>query len=693
MKLQRFRVTNFRSVRDSGWIKTADITALIGENESGKTNLLVPLWKLNPANGEPINLLSDAPRHRYNEIREMPNKPVFIQADFKLSDELVQQLVALTGAAEDDVCLARLSRTLDGRHTVGFPEASRVRTISKSEVATLLQCAYDDIAAMTTKTAVEVPFKEAVVSGLVKALERLDGCEDDIDAQTIEAVAAELSVDVDSGPKRSQVAPRYGELTDALANLKGRLTKPHPQEVPEARALVHANLPSFVYYSDYGNLDSEIYLPHVINNMARTDLGVREQAKARTLKVLFDFVRLKPQEILELGQEPDKSQGEPSAAQIEESAQRKKEREILLQSASTDLTRKFRSWWKQGDYRFRFQADGDHFRIWVSDDRRPEEVELEGRSRGLQWFFSFYLVFLVESLQAHKGAILLLDEPGLSLHPIAQEDLSRFFENLATTNQLLYTTHSPFLVDPNHLDRVKAVYVDSEGKTAVSANLRENESAAGRSIYPVNAALGLTVSHTFMQGCTPILVEGPSDQVYLSAIKIKLIGEGLLKPKRELVFVPVGGAKGVSPVVAILVGRDEALPYILLDSDRVGQEMAKHLKDNLYHDTKERIVLVNTISGRTGDEIEDLFPPEMLARIITKQLPRTSEDFDDIVDMTKPLVPQVKEFAKKHNITLEEGWKVDVAKTAKERLLQGRDTIDQSRVSKWQELFLQISPD
>jgi predicted ATP-dependent endonuclease of OLD family len=36
------------------------------------------------------------------------------------------------------------------------------------------------------------------------------------------------------------------------------------------------------------------------------------------------------------------------------------------------------------------------------------------------------LTFLVESKDAHKDSILLLDEPGLSLHPLAQKDLSLF---------------------------------------------------------------------------------------------------------------------------------------------------------------------------------------------------------------------------------------------------------------------------
>jgi recombinational DNA repair ATPase RecF len=66
MKLTGFRVTNFRSVEDSGWIDASDVTALIGTNESGKTNLLIPLWKLNPAKGGEIEPLLDYPRNRYH---------------------------------------------------------------------------------------------------------------------------------------------------------------------------------------------------------------------------------------------------------------------------------------------------------------------------------------------------------------------------------------------------------------------------------------------------------------------------------------------------------------------------------------------------------------------------------------------------------------------------------------------------
>lgn len=172
----------------------------------------------------------------------------------------------------------------------------------------------------------------------------------------------------------------------------------------EAKKLMLAEMPSFVYYSNYGNLDAQIYLPHAIKWLNNEEVaGIDNSAKVRTLRVLFDFVKLNPQEVLNLGKDPVRividnygreTKRQPTAEEIEEATEQKAARAILLNSASADLTRKFREWWKQGNYVFRFQADGEFFKIWVSDDKRPEEIELERRSTGLQWFLSFSLSFL-----------------------------------------------------------------------------------------------------------------------------------------------------------------------------------------------------------------------------------------------------------------------------------------------------------
>lgn len=427
-------------------------------------------------------------------------------------------------------------------------------------------------------------------------------------------------------------------------------------------------------------MDSQIFLPQVLQNMNKTDLGVKEAAKARTLKTLFKYVNLDPKEITEMGTEIN---GSPNAAQIDATAKKKKEREILLSSAAAGFTKSFNEWWKQGSYTFDFKADGNYFRIWVSDAIRPEPIELEARSTGLQWFFSFYLVFLVESELHHRNAILLLDEPGLTLHPLAQKDLFLFFENLAQNNQIVYTTHSPFMVDSNHLERVRCVYVDASGKTVASADLRAAERLKGKnqpqSIYPAHAALGLSVSDTLLINCNPILVEGESDQLYLSALKNLLISKGRISPLKEIVFIPTGGVKGIKATSAILSGVNEVKPPVLIDGDKPGVKMFNELKADFYAADTDKLIMVTDFSAIPEAEVEDLLPKAKFAKIIARFLPRpedTDEEFDDFVVDNKPICNQIEEFAKAQGINLGgKGWKVRLATMVKREILKGTDKV------------------
>ena len=125
------------------------------------------------------------------------------------------------------------------------------------------------------------------------------------------------------------------------------------------------------------------------------------------------------------------------------------------------------------------------------------------------------------------------------------------------------------------------MFVGDDGETIVTSDLssKEGDSERRSAGYTVFAALGLTVAESFLIGCEPVLVEGQSDQHYLSGIKSLLIAAGKLKPSRELIFPPTGGTKGVKAVVSILGGRDEQLPVTLFDSDDAGKAIVKALKD------------------------------------------------------------------------------------------------------------------
>lgn len=584
MLLSRFRVTEFRSVQDSGWIDAEQITALIGTNESGKTNVMLPLWKLNPAADGEINLQDDLPRDKYHVYRNAEQKPIFIRVQYSLNGDEQAELAKIIRCDPTVLSAVIVERDFDGNYSYIFPNE-----------------------------------------------------------------------------------PEHKNEEDSFVDIDG------------VTEYIASHMPKYVYYSNYGNLDSQIYLPAVLQNMNRTDLGIKEAAKARTLSTLFKYVNLDPKEITDMGAE---SSGTPNATQIEATANKKKEREILLSSAAAGFTKSFNEWWKQGNYIFEFKADGNYFRIWVSDSIRPEPIELEARSTGLQWFFSFYLVFLVESELHHRNAILLLDEPGVTLHPLAQKDLFTFFENLSLNNQIIYTTHSPFMVDSNHLERVRSVYIDTLGKTTVSADLRAAERLKGKnqpqSIYPAHAALGLSVSDTLLINCNPVLVEGESDQLYLSALKNLLISKGKIAPLKEIVFIPTGGVKGIKATSAILSGVNDIKPLVVIDGDKPGTKMANELKADFYAAETEKLISIADFSTVVEAEVEDLFPKSKLAKIVARFLPRpeeADEEFDDVVVVDKPICNQIEEFAKAQGIDLGKGWKVRLAAMVKREILKGTDKV------------------
>lgn len=605
MELIKFKVSNFKTIEESEWITTDNITCLVGENEAGKTNVLTALLKLKPADKNvKINLISDYPRHKYTEDRDIAEKKKFIEAIFKFKESY-------------EVTFTTHQDTKINQETGEEEQQTDIKEVIKFDFVKV----------------------ERYYSGEYKVF----GIENEDDVENEE---------------------KYKELVN---------TKDSIIEM----------LPKFVYYASYANLSSDLYLPNIINDLGRYDnLPEKAKNKAKTLKVLFDFVKLSPQEILKLGQESRNSKSDET---INIELENKKQREIMLDSASASMTRNFKEWWKQGNYKFKFSADGDYFRIWVSDDIRQENIELENRSSGLQWFFSFYLVFVTENAGEHSNCIILLDEPGHTLHPMAQRDLASFFNSLAEKNQLLYTTHSPFLVDSMNITRTKVVFADENGKTNISDNLKIKKKNAQKSIYPINSAIGITISDTMLIGTKPIIVEGISDQIYLTYIKRQLMKQKDFNLEKELIFMPVDGTKNIKPVVAIITGKEEELPVILLDADVAGKEKRKTLEKNLYKENREKIISVSDFlhTKVENSEIEDLMDYDIIVEAVNREFHSDIEDFEFDSSSSKNIVQQIEDYANENDIILNEGWKVKIAQRyiAKDRK-ESEDILE-----KWKKLF------
>jgi energy-coupling factor transporter ATP-binding protein EcfA2 len=325
MLLTAFRVTNFRSVGDSGWIDASEITALIGTNESGKTNLLVPLWKLNPAKEGEIKLLSDAPRKDYNTYRILEEKPKFIHARFRLNEAMAASVAAETGKAVEEVRSVEVSRDFNGKCHAHFPDAQAENSVGVATVKEAIEATRADIGGAGKGSKADEALKVDLLRRLKEAAEMADGFDGLLTGAEIKQLQTVIDQSaIQNASTRSTAAPRFGQLVDLLAGYAEDFSKPGPDDNANVVKVVLDHLPVFVYYTTYGNLDSEIYLPHVIDDLQRTDLTGKAEARARTLRVLFDFVRLKPQEILELGKDWNEQQGKPSEAQIQELNEKKK---------------------------------------------------------------------------------------------------------------------------------------------------------------------------------------------------------------------------------------------------------------------------------------------------------------------------------------------------------------------------------
>lgn len=611
MKLNSYCVYHFRSIKESGWVECSNRTTLVGVNESGKTNMLLALWKFNPVRDGKIDVLHDMPVTVLSDFRNQKDKIKFISVKFDIDEIDLKELSELTGKSIQNLKNITVSRYYDEHY----------------EIEGLDECEYSK--------------------------QDLD------DEEEVEKCS----------------------VNDAIIQI----------------------MPKFVYYSNYGNLSSKIYLPHTLKwingeKVQGIDTNIEQ---VRTLRVLFDFVKLDPKEIMELGKDPkvvamqrNRSATEATQEDIKRAEKDKEERSILLQSAGTYLTKEFKNWWKQGEYRFRFEADGDYFRIWVSDSCRQEEVPLELRSTGLQWFLSFYLIFLMESQRENKNAVLLLDEAGLTLHPLAQKDLIVFFESLSENNQIINTTHSPFIIDSTNIDLCKVVYVDAEGYTVVSSDLRQGADKLNeKSIYAVHAAMGLGVSDVLLHGCQVVIVEGPADQYYLNGIKTFLIKEKLFAPNQEIVFMPSGGVRGIAGIASMVSSKIEDMPYVILDSDVSGEGAKNKLLSSLYKGSEDKIIEISEFVTKENAEIEDIIPYKYQKRSIDRLFNKVEDVyFEDKYNQEKSIVNQVEEFAKENNIELPKGWKVDVAKDVKKQLstLKKAD-IEQDYIDIWKKIFAKFN--
>lgn len=658
LKAVRFRVQNFRNIDDSGWVPIERVTALVGRNESGKTALIKALHKFRPATPEPYNPQREFPRDRYTREFKHPSDWPVCTVAFEIAGKLhteIERILKGKTPPREAIC----TRYYDGLLKVDFSPAIPDEPVAPSPAIQALKT----LAGSARRLEAPAPDQEEATQQFRTTLASwASGWEQKLDphADLRSGEGAKLLAALrkeSEGYSRPETADIVEALHAAINPMLEDAQKPSPAD--QAKALIKLHLPVFIYFENYGILDSAIYLPRFLEDLERAP----DDPRIRTVNTMFKHVNLTAQEIAVLGREQAQQaraqQQQPTAETIAQDQQRKEARAIKLNSASFGITERFNKWYGQRRHAIHYQADGDYFRIWVADDRRPGvPIELESRSKGFQWFFSFYLVFLVESEEGHKDAILLLDEPGLHLHPTAQQELIAFFERLSADNQLIYTTHSPFLIDGEHLHRVRPVTEDDTGHSRITA---ETWPSDRETIFPLQAAAGYAMVRGLFQHKDNVLVEGMSDYYYLHALGAQCRASGREALSDDIYIIPCGGTKLVGHIASLFLGQ-KVRPLVLLDGDEAGRARQSALIKELYAAHTTAILMLDDVLERAGaeTEIEDILGEEIL-------LPGLSAVLGQTVKLTAAdratggLPSQIKAWAARRNVGLPDGWKASTA--------------------------------
>jgi len=572
VRLIEYRVREFRSVWDSEPIEVDDqITCLVGKNEAGKTALLQALYRTNPIIPADANYdeTYDYPKkevedYRHDVEKNVREPAVVVEATYSLEDSDREHVARWFGPSV-------LPEDTFGRST-GYG-----KTNSNFELET-------DAGAARAHLASNSAFSDALKTDLIAA-----------------ATFREFRTALDA-VEETETIQQTKTLVDSV------LENGLPYFI--YNTLLKPRLPKFLYFDEYYQMEGAANLNALIE---REEAGELETSD-HPLIGLINLARLDHTQLVD--------------------AQNTTELKNKLGAAGNHLTKRIMKYWSQNKHiRMEFDVrdakpedpDGmtDGVNVWgeVYDTVHWAHTPLGSRSRGFVWFFSF-LAWYEDVKRQDKNVILLLDEPGLSLHGKAQADLLDYFEEELSPHQVIYSTHSPFMIDSSKFERVRIV--QDLGIDAVDELPRDQDGtkvvkqvfdATEDSLFPLQGALGYEIQQTLFIGPNSLVVEGPADMLFIRAVSAELQREGMTGLSDKWVISPVGGCGKVPAFVSLLAPQKGMNIATLLDI----QNKDKQAIENIYKKKllkKKQVLTYADFLDQDEADVEDMFDREFYVSLV-----------------------------------------------------------------------------
>ena len=596
MRVNTVRVQNYKSIQDSGDVDFNEVLALVGPNEAGKTAFLQALTKFNPINREgSYDVTHEYPRINLTDYQPRhPNDPdPVVTLALELEDGDISQLDSVYGNGILEQNTVEVTKYYDGSYhwDLNLDEQGLVDELIESH----------DLPSSTERSVEDV--------------------------STIDELWSEIS----ESTARTRDFPEFGEKVESLAN--------GDADNHIGRNYLQENLPKFLYFDEYDTMEGAANI-HELASRSQHELSSGEQ----TFLSFLSLAGFDPEQLIEM------TDFEDVIAQLE--------------AVSESLSQEVFEYWSQGPHlqvRIRDKTEvtdnGQEqliLQVRIRNERHGNTLPFGERSRGFIWFFSFLAYFShISENYGHDDITLLLDEPGLNLHPEAQSDLLRFInDRLAPDHTVVYTTHSPFMLEPSRLERARLVedQDDEETDEIIGTKISDDILNFGEdTVFPLQAALGIDVIQTLLVGPEVLLVEGSSDIRYLNFMSELLLSQGREHLAQRWTLIPVGGADNASQFVNLFAGSG-LTTVVLLDSDQeVEQRMGSVLEQGLIE--RDQVLTTEDYVGEESD-IEDIFSDEFYLELVEHAYAREldyNRDVDELdlgsIDFQHPrIVKEVEHF-------------------------------------------------
>ena len=505
MKLESVRIENFKCIEDTEEFSLKQVTCLVGKNEAGKSAILQAIYKLN----------GDIPENSDFKDTEYPRRHL---SKYQERHETSPDNVLITKWELEEGDIAELDRHF----------GSDILLNNKIEIFK----GYDNVRRWNIQIDEQriisnIPGMADLNSGDLSDLEGLD---------TFVEIISKLE--------------SYETLSQSQTDLLEYITEKFPEgdSFKAVARILQDKLPTFLYFSDFHRMTGEVSLDDLKQRIKSNKLEMGH----RIFIALLNLAGKSPEDI--------------------DSIARFVVLQAQLEGVQNRLTDEIFEYWSQNKYlEVTFHYDqgrpedpaplnsGFVFRTRIKNTRHRATIDFNERSAGFTWFFSFLVWFSQVKKEYDEKLIILLDDPGLGLHGRAQADLLRYInEKLKPHYQVIYTTHSPFMIDPDNLINVRTVQdVLTKDEELLGTKVGDRVLATDPdTLFPLQAALGYDITQTLFIGKNNLLVEGPSDFLYLKWFSQKLHETEKVYLDNRWVIVPCGGISKIGSFMRLFGGSE-----------------------------------------------------------------------------------------------------------------------------------------